>query len=262
MTFIRSLSKFMLELFPLVLATVISAVLVSTLHLTSDTAQARRGATDATAEPIVYVNAMPRINRDPAPTVVAALPPADAEAVAPTETPATAATPVAAVQPTTADAVTPLKATPHPQTATAPAPRERAPRGTVATRASTSVAAKPEPAKVEPALARTDIAKPDPAKPEAAVAHVETAPTLAPPMPIPPMAIVNADLQNAAEPTRIFGMTVPASVVTVGGKVVGVARFPIDVAEVAVPHPLARVGLRIVEKVAGAAGAAISDFGR
>src|SRR5258707_3599784 len=104
MTFVRSLSKFMLELFPLVLATVISAVLVSTLHLTAETtaettAQVRRAA-DA-ADPIVYVNAMPHINRGPAPTVVAALPPANAEAVTPLENPATAANTGAAIQPTT-----------------------------------------------------------------------------------------------------------------------------------------------------------------
>lgn len=251
MPLVRSLSKFMLEMFPLVLATVISAVLVSALHLTSDTAQARRGATDAAADPIVYVDVMPRINRDPAPAVAAAIPPAPAETPAPAEVPATS---MAAVPSPTADTTTPVKTMPHPQTATAPPGRERATRTTVAARANASVTPKSEPAtKVEPVLAKV----------EPAVANVESAPTLAPPMPIPPMQIVNADFQTAApEPTRLFGMTVPASVMSVGGKVVGVAKLPIEVAEVAVPSPVMRVGVRIVEKVADAAGAAISDFGR
>lgn len=245
MTFIRSLSKFMQELFPLVLATVISAVLLSTLHLTSDTAQARRA--DA-ADPIVYVNAMPHINRDPAPTVVASLTPA-AEAVMP----ARAATPAGTVQPSAADATIPIQPTPR-QQATVPPARDRTARGTVAAHSIASPAPKAAPAvKVEPVVAKV----------EPAVAKLEPTSTFAPPMPIPPMSIINAEAQGAApEPTRVFGMTVPASVVTVGGRVVGVARFPLEVAEVAVPHPLARMGLRIVERVAGAAGSAISDFGR
>jgi hypothetical protein len=252
MTFVRSLSKFVQEAFPLVIATVISAILVLALYLSSGSAQPQRESSDATAEPIVYIAAMPHISRDPTPVTVAAIPPANAETVTPAETPATTATPVAAVQPTEADAVIPIK--PHSQTAIAPAARERAARTTVAIRANASVTPKAEPAaKVEPVVARI----------EPAVANVEPAPTLAPPMPIPPMQIVNAEAQTLTpEPTRIFGMTVPAPVVNVGGKVVGAARFPIEVAEVAVPSPVVRVGLRIVEKVAGAAGAAISDFGR
>ena len=255
MTFFRPLSKFMLELFPLVLATVISAVLVSTLHLTSDTAQARR-APDGPADPIVYVDVMPRINRDPAPTVVAALPPAASETVVPTETPAIAATPAGTVQPSADDAATPIHPTPRQQAATVPAARDRAARSTVATRANASVAPKAQPAaKVEPVVAKIE--------PAPTLAPSLAQPTLAPPMPIPPMQIVNAEvLTPAPEPTRIFGMTVPAPVVNVGGKVVGAARFPIELAEVAVPSPLVRVGLKVVEKVAGAAGSAISDFGR
>jgi len=237
MTFVRSLSKFMLEAFPLVIATVISAILVLSLYLSSGSAQPQRESSDATAEPIVYITAMPRIDRGPAPVVVAALPPANAETVTPPETPATSATPVATVQPTPVEALPAVKPLPPLQTAIVPASQQHAPRAKVAVRANASVAPKSLP-----------------------VAKVETAPTLAPPAPIPPMQIVNADLQTAApEPTRIFGMTVPASVVDVGGKVVGVARFPIEVAEVAVPSPLVRVGLKVVEKVAGAA---ISDFGR
>lgn len=240
MTFVRSLSKFLLEAFPLLIATVISAILVLALYLSSGSAQPQRETSDA-VEPIVYISAMPRINRDPAPVVLAAIPPATAETVSPAETPAT---PVAAVQPATVDAVIPAKPTPRRQTAAAPTPREHA---TVTARVNAPAAAKVDPAvKVEPSIA-----------------NVEPAPALAPPMPIPPMQIVSAEAQNATpEPTRIFGMTVPASVVNVGGKVVGAAKFPVEVAEVAVPSPLVRVGIRVVEKVAGAAGAAISDFGR
>ena len=53
------------------------------------------------------------------------------------------------------------------------------------------------------------------AKVEPAVASVQPVPALTPPMPIPPMQIVSAELQTTPpEPTRVFGMTVPPSVVS------------------------------------------------
>ncbi len=205
MTFIRTLSKFVMEVLPLVLASAICAFLLSANQLILRPAAQDRPGADA-VEPVVLVHAMPRVNREPERADTVANNPAAAA-----ENPAPAAEPVA-----------PVTAAPRPEAATAPA--GRTPRAAKAGRAGPAAIAAP------------------------------TAP-LPPPLPIIPETLT----QNppAPGPARIFGVPVPSPVADVGGVIVGTAKLPVVLAVGAVP-PVLRAGGKVVDTIAGAAGAVLS----
>ena len=75
MMFAQLVSKFGLQMLPAVAASVLSAAVLGALQLTPGPVamQTQRGASES-GEPIVYVDVMPRINRDPAAPAVASVP--------------------------------------------------------------------------------------------------------------------------------------------------------------------------------------------
>lgn len=229
MKFIRSLSKFAMELLPLVLASIISSALLVAMQLAPGPAAPDRRAGAETAEPTVYVDVLPRIQREPV-RVIPITAPAPAPAV-----PATAASAQVQQPPAAEESATPVQTALRPDTATAPATRERATRNAVAAHAASAAARVESASKTEPA----------PALP-------------------PPMSIVSA-AQNeppAGEPARVLGMPVPEPVSQVGGRVVGVAKVPLDVAHFVVARPALWAGGKIVEKVVDVAGWIIPDLAR
>jgi hypothetical protein len=227
MTIVQLLSKFGLQMAPAVCASLLSAAVLGALQFTpGPAAQVQRGGAEAN-DATVYVDVMPRINRDPAPAAAAAVPPA----------------PAAAVQPAAAEEpAAPAKIAPRQQATAPPAERERKVRNAASPRADAVAAAKAEaaPVTVEPTPAKIELA---PVRVEAAVARAE--PNLAPPLPIANAALPVAP--GPAEPARFLGMPVPEPVSAVGGAVVDVAKLPIHFADTLVARPV----WRIVNGVAG-----------
>ncbi len=216
MTFAQLVSKFGLQMLPAVAASVLSAAVLGALQLTpGPTAQTQRAVSES-GEPIVYVDVMPRINREPAQPVVAALPPVAAE------------TP-------------PASAKVAPQATATPPVAERPARV-----APTARAEVPAPAPVAAPTRLDPVAITEPPKVDAAPKVVSVMP--APPMPVEaPMRLTS----QPDEPTRIFGMSVPRPVSDAGGAVVDVAKLPIQFADTIVARPVWHVGTRIVSGVAG-----------
>ena len=220
MKFSRLLSKMSLQMLPAVAASVLSAAVIGALQLTPGiSAQSQRG-NSASGDPIVYVDVMPHINRDPV-----------APAVTPAPPPVVAETPTA-----------PAKA---PQVAAVPPAAERPAHVAASARAET-----PAP-KVEPTAPKSDLASTrlDPV----AVTAPKPTPATASLNPTPP-ASIEAPMQlgpPSAEPAHVFGMRVPQPVSDAGGAVVDVAKLPIDFAGTMVARPVWHVGSRIVSGVAG-----------
>jgi hypothetical protein len=228
MKFAQLISKMGMQMLPAVAASVLSAAVLGALQLTPGAStQTQRGASES-GEPIVYVDVMPHINRDPAPPAVASVPPVPAEAPA-----------------------APVKA---PQVASVPPAAERAARVAATARAEVPAPApKAEPAAPKPDLAATRL---DPVAVTAPAPKVAPAPAptvTASLTPTPPMPI-EAPMQlgpPSVEQTHVFGMAVPQPMSDAGGAVVDVAKLPIQFAGTMVARPVWHVGTRIVSGVAG-----------
>lgn len=189
---VRLFGKFGHQVLPAVCATVISTVVLSVLNLTSAPSAQQRGS----AEDTVYIDVLPRINRDPQTPVVAKVQPPAVEEAALVEPPA---------------------ATPPHQDAPPPAGRERA-RAPVTARTEPALAAKVEPA-VKP--------EPAPLAPPMSIVNAEPQPQPDEPhrvfglaVPTPVTRVGGAVVEVAKVPVKVADAVAVRPAVWVGEKIV------------------------------------------
>ncbi len=233
------LSRFGVQVLPAVCASILSAAVLAAFQLSPGTSSQGQRATADLYDDTVYIDVLPKINREPSPPTAPVKPVVAVEAPAPApqaQTPAvmTAGHEHAPRPAARTSATTTAKVEPAPKAATAP---------------------KNEPLSITPSLNTEAALMPPPAAQPPVVAsapRAETVAALSPPLPIGEAPVPNAQVPD--EPSRVLGMRVPRSVSDAGGAVVDVAKLPIQFADTLVARPVWRVGEKIVTGVAGWVG--------